>query len=205
MRFACEKFAIPMVGGHANQSSPYPALAVAVLGVLDGPALSARAARAGDSLWLLVNAQGAFYRQYPFWDAATAAPAELLRAHLALLPALARAGLVHAAKDVSMGGLAGTAVMFAEAADLALRLDLAAIPRPPGVGEEAWLCCFPSFGFLLAVSPERVDALRAQLGPYPELLAAPIGRFEAGPAEVLLEREGERRLLWDGREALTGF
>jgi AIR synthase-related protein len=205
MRFACDKFAIPMVGGHANQSSPYPALAVAVLGVLDGPALSARAARAGDSLWLLVNAQGAFYRQYPFWDAATAAPAELLRAHLALLPALARAGLVHAAKDVSMGGLAGTAVMFAEAADLALRLDLAAIPRPPGVGEEAWLCCFPSFGFLLAVSPERADALRAQLGPYPELLAAPIGRFEAGPAEVLLEREGERQLLWDGREALTGF
>jgi selenophosphate synthetase-related protein len=205
MRFACDRFAIPMVGGHANQSSPYPALAVAVLGVLEGPALSARAARAGDDLWLLVNGQGAFYRHYPFWDAATAAPAELLRAHLALLPALARAGLAHAAKDVSMGGLAGTAVMFAEAAGLALTLDLLAIPRPPGVGEESWLTCFPSFGFLLAVPPERAAALRAHLAPFPELLAAPIGRFAAGPAAVVLRREGQGEPLWDGREVLTGF
>jgi hypothetical protein len=205
MRFACDTFAIPMVGGHANQSSPYPALAVAVLGVLDGPALSARAARAGDDLWLLVNGQGSLYRHYPFWDAATAAPPERLRAHLALLPALARAGLVHAAKDVSMGGLAGTAVMFAEAADLALSIALDAIPRPPGLDEEAWLGCFPSFGFLLAVPPELGEALRSHLAPYPELLAAPIGRFAAGPAEVRLERNGERQLLWDGREALTGF
>jgi hypothetical protein len=205
MRFACDKFAIPMVGGHANQSSPYPALAVAVLGVLEGPALSARAARAGDDLWLLANGQGAFYRQYPFWDAATAAPAERLRAHLALLPALARAGLVHAAKDVSMGGLAGTAVMFAEAAGLALSIELDAIPRPAGVEEEAWLRCFPSFGFLLAVPPDRAEALRSHLAPFPELLAAPIGRFGAGSAEVVLQREGEREGLWDGSEVLTGF
>jgi hypothetical protein len=104
-----------------------------------------------------------------------------------------------------MGGLAGTAVMFAEAADLALSIALDAIPRPPGLDEEAWLGCFPSFGFLLAVPPELGEALRSHLAPYPELLAAPIGRFAAGPAEVRLERNGERQLLWDGREALTGF
>jgi selenophosphate synthetase-related protein len=84
-------------------------------------------------------------------------------------------------------------------------LDLAAIPRPAGVEEEAWLTCFPSFGFLLAVAPEHGQALRTQLAPHPELLAAPIGSFAAGPPEVLLARDGERQVLWDGREALTGF
>lgn len=206
---ACDRFAIPMVGGHSNLSSPYEALSVAVLGVLEGPPLSARAARAGDELWLLADPRGAFHRHYPFWDAATGAPPERLRDQLALLPDLARLGLSHAAKDVSMGGIAGTAVMFAEAASLALEIDLAAVPRPDGVTEEAWLTCFPSFGFLLAVSPDRTAALRERLALTPELLAAPIGCFAAAPAgelaSVTLRRGSVREALWVGHEPLTGF
>ena len=205
LREACDRFAIPMVGGHSNLTSPYNALAVAVLGVLEGPPLPARAARVDDELWLLADPRGAFHRHYPFWDAATGAPAERLRAQLALLPDLARLGLSHAAKDVSMGGIAGTAVMFAEAAGLALELDLAAVPRPDGVAEEVWLTCFPSFGFLLAVAPDRSTALRDHLRLVPELLAAPIGHFAPGDPSLVLQRQGERRIVWDGREALTGF
>jgi len=202
---ACDRFAIPMVGGHSNLSSPYEALSVAVLGVLEGPPLSARAARADDELWLLADPRGAFHRHYPFWDAATGAPPERLRDQLALLPDLARLGLCHAAKDVSMGGIAGTAVMFAEAASLALEIDLAAVPRPEEVAEEAWLTCFPSFGFLLAVSPLRSSALRDHLLLVPELLAAPIGHFAPGDPSLVLQRQGERRIVWDGQERLTGF
>lgn len=205
LREGCDRFAIPMVGGHSNLSSPYDALAVAVLGVLEGPPLPARAARVDDELWLLADPRGAFHRHYPFWDAATGAPAERLRAQLALLPDLARLGLSHAAKDVSMGGIAGTAVMFAEAADLALEIDLAAVPRPVGVEEEAWLGCFPSFGFLLAVAPEQAPALRARLALCPELLAAPIGRFGPGAAAVMLRRGADRQALWEGAAPLTGF
>jgi selenophosphate synthetase-related protein len=178
---------------------------VAVLGVLEGPALSARAARAGDELWLLADPRGAFRSGTPFWDAATAAPAERLCSQLALLPDLARRGLTHAAKDVSMGGIAGTAVMFAEAAGLQLAIDLAALPRPRGVAEEAWLTCFPSFGFLLAVEAPQADALRARLAVCPELIAAPIGRFAAGPPGLVLCRQAERAWLWEGSEPLTGF
>lgn len=205
MRFACDKFAIPMVGGHSNQQSPYHALSVAVLGTADGPVLSARAAQPGDELWLLVNQDGAFYRHYPFWDAATSAPGERLRCHLALLPQLARAGLVHAAKDVSMGGIVGTAVMFAEAADLSLELRLDAINRPADVGEEAWLTCFPSFGFLLAVNPQHATALESALSAHTELLRCPIGHFSAGPGEVLLSRYEKTELFWGRNEPLTGF
>ena len=205
MRFACERFAIPMVGGHSNCRSPYQALSVAVLGVAEGPVLSARAAAAGDQLWLVVNQRGAFHRHYPFWDAATQAPPERLRGQLALLPRLAAAGLVHAAKDISMGGLVGTAVMFAEACGLQLTLDLGSIPRPGGVDEQAWLTCFPSFGFLLAVKRKHQVGLEGLLAQEPDLLAAAIGHFSAGPASLQLQRAGEATRLWSAAEALTGF
>jgi len=152
MRVAAETFAVPMVGGHTNLHSPYNALSVAVLGSAPGPVLSARAARPGDLCHLLINTRGRFHRHYPFWDAATDADPVRLRRHLALLVELAAARLVHAAKDISMGGLVGTAVMFAEAAGCRLELDLATLQPPEGWSRRPGLTCFPSFGYLLAWS-----------------------------------------------------
>jgi selenophosphate synthetase-related protein len=205
MGFACDKFGVPMVGGHTNLQSPYTALSVAVLGTAPGPVLSARLARPGQICCLLANHQGAFHRHYPFWDAATQADPPRLRAHLELLVQLAGAGVVQAAKDVSMGGIAGTAVMLAEAAGCHLQLDLDAIESPPGVALEAWLTCFPSYGFLLVVDPGASALLAAAVALYPELWCGPIGRFGPGPASVALIQAGARSLLWPGGEALTGF
>jgi len=205
MSSACDRFAVPMVGGHSNQQSPYEALSVAVLGVAEGPVLSARSASAGDELWLLVNRSGRFYRHYPFWDAATAASPGLLRSHLSLLPALAADGIVHAAKDISMGGLCGTAVMFAEACGSSITLELDAIERPEQVEERAWLSCFPSFGFLLAVAPSMTGRLQRMLQGDSNLICCRIGSFGSGPCRVALQRDGDQELLWDGSEGLTGF
>ena len=205
MRFACECFGVPMVGGHSNQQSPYTALSVAVLGVAEGPVLSARAAAPGDELWMLVNKNGAFYRHYPFWDAATHATPARLRSHLSLLPALAAEGLVRAAKDISMGGLTGTSVMFAEACGLELSIDLDAVDRPDGVEEQAWLSCFPSFGYLLAVDPSRTSTMVRMLQGDPDLICCRIGRFSTGECRVLLQRSGASDCLWEGASGLTGF
>jgi AIR synthase-related protein len=205
MGFACDKFGVPMVGGHTNLQSPYTALSVAVLGTAPGPVLSARLARPGQICCLLANHQGAFHRHYPFWDAATQADPGRLRAHLELLVQLAGAKVVRAAKDVSMGGIAGTAVMLAEASGCQLELDLEAIKPPPGVGLEAWLACFPSYGYLLVVDPGASADLAAAVAYHPELWCEPIGRFRPGPASVALIQAGARSLLWPGGEALTGF
>ena len=205
MSSACDRFAVPMVGGHSNQQSPYEALSVAVLGVAEGPVLSARSASPGDELWLLVNRSGSFYRHYPFWDAATAASPGVLRSHLSLLPALAADGIVHAAKDISMGGLCGTAVMFAEACGSSITLELDAIERPEQVEEQAWLRCFPSFGFLLAVAPSMTGRLQRMLQGDSNLICCRIGSFGSGPCRVALQRDGDGELLWDGSEGLTGF
>ena len=205
MQFACDRFGVPMVGGHSNQQSSYQALSVSVLGVADGPILSARAARPGDELWMLVNQAGGFYRHYPFWDAATHAPPERLRSQLALLPALAGAQLIHAAKDISMGGITGTAVMFAEACGHQLILDLDAVEGPGDVLNETWLTCFPSFGYLLAVDPTRTPALEQMMASDPTLICCRIGDFAEGDCSVLLQHSGAIHRFWDGSHALTGF
>ncbi|WP_413440414.1 sll0787 family AIR synthase-like protein [Synechococcus sp. MIT S1220] len=205
MQTACERFAVPMVGGHSNQQSPYDALSVAVLGVTEGPILSARAAEPGDELWWLINHNGSFYKHYPFWDAATAAPGEQLRDHLALLPALAKDKTIHAAKDISMGGITGTTAMFAEACGLTITLNRNAIRRPSGVGELKWLTCFPSFGFLLAVQPSKTNQLRGHLNRTNNLTYCPIGCFSAGEAGVFINDGDSTHTLWRSDEGLTGF
>lgn len=204
LRAAAERFGVPLVGGHTNLQSPYNALSVAVLGTAAGPVLSARAARPGDRCLLLVNRQGRFRQPYPFWDAATTAPATGLRRQLALLPRLAAAGCVHAAKDISMGGLAGTAVMFAEAAGCGLALDVEAIVPPAGVDLEAWLGCFPSYGYLLAAPAQRLEELAALVATEPDLHLAAIGRFEPDPG-VRLHSATAQAVLWPGSSTLTGF
>ena len=78
-------------------------------------------------------------------------------------------------------------------------------PATAAIAEEAWLTCFPSFGFLLAVAPRQSPGLRERLALCPELLAGPIGRFGAGAAAVALRRGDDRASLWEGDAPLTGF
>jgi AIR synthase-related protein len=205
MRHACATFAIPMVGGHTNSQSPYTALSVSILGIADGPVLSARTAEPGDQLVLLIDGNGRFYRHYPFWDAATGGDPEQLQAQLRLLPRLSLAGVVHAAKDISMGGLVGTAVMFSEACGLGIAVERDAVERPPGVDELAWLSCFPSFGFLLAVRPDRFSELQRLVAPYRQLICCPIGRFSQQVRGVWLISDQQHEQLWDAGVPLTGF
>jgi selenophosphate synthetase-related protein len=95
--------------------------------------------------------------------------------------------------------------MVAAAAGCSLRLDLEAIAPPAGVELEAWLSCFPSFGYLLAVRPERLEALQRLCAPWHELLCAPIGAFQEGPAALELQHGDEVCVLWQAEEPLTGF
>ena len=213
MAHACHTFAVPMVGGHTNLHSPYDALSVAVLGVAGERVLSARSARPGDGCRLLIQTDGQFHRHYPFWDAATRADPLLLRRQLGLPAQLAERRLCHGAKDISMGGLVGTAAMFCEAAGCGLDLQMEAIEPPAGVDLELWLRCFPSFGFLLATDSALAPELAAQretelnqaIAPFPGLVCGEIGRFTERGAPLRLLQGEEARVVWHPESGLTGF
>jgi AIR synthase-related protein len=203
LRDAAARFGVPIVGGHTNLHSPYPALAAAILGRAR-KLITSFDARPGDDLILAVDLRGQMHGRYPFWNATTDAPADRLRADHELLPALAEAGVVAAGKDVSMGGVIGTAVMLLEASGVGATLSLDALPRPAGVPLETWLLAFPSYGFLLAAPPDRSGrALKAFTAR--DIDAAIIGRVDE-TQRLVLAAGSTRATVWDLTTApLTGF
>ena len=203
MRAAALAYSVPIVGGHTNCHSPHDGLSVAILGRAT-ELLSGFAAQPGDCLMVAVTLQGEQFKHYPFWNGATNAEPERLRRQLEVLPALAEVGLCSAGKDISMGGILGTALMLLEASQVGAEIGVEDIPRPQGVELEDWVQWFPSFGFLLSVPPQNCAAVAGRFEEQGVNCAA-VGRV-TGDRQVHLKSGEESALLWDfEREALTGF
>ena len=200
MAEASRRYGVPIVGGHSNLKAAKGQLAVAVVGRARS-LLSSFTARPGDALLMAVDLRGAWQEPYPYWNASTAAPAERLRADLELLPALAEEGLCDAAKDISMAGAVGTALMLLEGSRVGARVDIDAMPRPGTTDfadEDAllrWLCAFPSYGFVLSVRPARADDVLRRFQAR-GIATAVVGEVHAGP-QVVLRHRGEEAVLWD--------
>lgn len=203
MKAAAQAYQVPIVGGHTNAHSPYNALSVSILGRANR-LLTSFNARPGDSLLMAVDFRGKPHPHYPFWNAATKADPFQLRGDLAILPFLAEANLCDAGKDISMGGIVGTALMLLEASHCGAVLHLDQIPCPAELPLEHWLLCFPSYGFLLSVHPEKVAAVQAQFHQR-QLVCEPIGEVNAS-GKLTLETWNESTVFWDlSEQPLTGF
>ena len=207
LRAAAALCGVPIVGGHANLHADTLQLSAAVLGHAEHLLTSFDAAP-GDALVAVLDLRGAWHEPWPFWDAASGATAGRVQGDMALLPALAASGRCRAAKDISQGGIVGTAAMFAECSGVGLAIEPERVPRPDGAPDDEdarvrWLCMFPSFGYLLAVPPGEVEAVRAPFRAR-GIAAEAIGRVEAG-SELAIERAGRRALVRDlAREPLIG-
>ncbi len=197
---ASQRYGVPIVGGHSNNRSERGQLAVAVLGRAER-LLTSFDARVGDALIMAVDLRGAWESPYPYWNASTGAPGERLRADLEVLPALAEAGLAEAAKDISMAGAVGTALMLLECSQVGGRIDVATVPRPAAVSLDddaellRWLTAFPSYGFVLSVPPRQVDAVLARFH-FRDIACGVIGEVVAGP-EVTLVHRGFEAPIWN--------
>ncbi|QQE66470.1 hypothetical protein GFS31_31680 [Leptolyngbya sp. BL0902] len=200
---ASKAFNVPIVGGHSNCHSPYGALSVAILGRATH-LISSFTAQPGHVLVLATQLTGRLHPQYPFWDAATQADPADLRRQLAVLPAIAQQGLCQTGKDVSMGGILGTAMMLLETSGCGAVIDVPTIPRPPSVPLTQWLRCFPSYGFLLSVAPEHLAALQHCFQPE-GITCEAIGYITDAP-QLILKSGAEMAVFWDfSTEGLTGF
>lgn len=191
---ASQRYGVPIVGGHSNNQAAGGQLAVAILGRAK-TLLTSFNARPGDTLMMAIDLRGAYQEPNPYWDASTGAPAERLRADIELLPALAESGLCDAAKDISMAGAVGTALMLLECSQVGGVIDVQAIPRPPGVPLLRWLQSFPSFGFVFSVRPAQAAAVARHFESQ-GIACAAVGEVTAAPQLHL--RDGEASaLLWD--------
>lgn len=151
---ASEAWGVPIIGGHTQLGVP-ASLAVTAIGRTSQP-VRGGGGRAGQALTVTADLGGSWRPGYTGtqWDSTSTRTGVELQ-QLARRVADARPS---AAKDVSMSGLVGTVGMLAEASGCGAELDIAAIPRPSAVGDDAaamgdWLTCFPGFAMITADDP----------------------------------------------------
>lgn len=191
---ASQAYQVPIVGGHTNLRSHQEQLSVAILGRAQ-QLLSGFAAQPGQKIIIAVDLRGAYREPFLNWNAATSAPPERLRGDLALLPEIARKGLVSAAKDISQAGILGTLAMLLESSKVGADVQLEKIPRPQNVAWKDWLCSFPSFGFLFTVNEEKCGELLECFASR-DIAAVVIGNITA-ERRLWVSHVGERELFWD--------
>jgi uncharacterized protein len=194
MRSASERFGVPIVGGHTNIRTDRGQLSAAILGRANR-LLTSFDARPGDRLIAAIDLRGRYREPFSNWEAATDAPSQRLRGDLELLPRIAEAGLSRAAKDISQGGIVGTAAMLAECSGVAIAIDVDAVPTPGNVSLARWLGSFPSFGYLLAVAPENVAAV-TRLFSERQIAVADIGAIRAG-STVSITSGASTETVWN--------
>lgn len=194
MKAASQAYGVPVVGGHTNLRTDDLQLSVSIIGQATN-VISSFDARPGDVLICAVDLRGSYREPFDNWNAALTTPPAKLRETMEILPHLAEEGLVTAGKDISQGGIVGTALMLAEASGVAIDIQLEALPKPQNVDMTRWLRSFPSFGFLLSVRPENADAVCAAFTEH-GVSAAPCGDVSEGSALHLTGREGTA-LFWD--------
>jgi selenophosphate synthetase-related protein len=158
LAWAAGLLGVPVAGGHLTIGGE-PALSAFCTGTAT-TLLRARDARPGDVLLAAFCLEGRFRAGPPplFTSMRDRAAAQLRDDGEALVE-VAERGLCHAARDVSMPGVAGSLLQLLELTDrCGATLDLDVLPRPRDVALEQWLVTFPSFGFVLAAPPARAAA-----------------------------------------------
>ncbi|MBB2157083.1 sll0787 family AIR synthase-like protein [Gluconacetobacter diazotrophicus] len=202
LRDGARTYGVPVVGGHTSMGSLHNSLSVAILGRARR-LLTSFDARPGEAVIAAIDLRGRWHDPHPFWDASSAlcgtASAARLRADLDLLPAIAEEGLSRAAKDISMAGLLGTALMLAECSGIGMTVTLDDVPRPEGAPLERWLRAFPSYGFLLTARPGDADAILARFRGR-GIAAAVIGCCD-GTRRLDVVSGGDRETFWDLAQA----
>jgi len=202
LRAAAAAFNVPLVGGHTNLRTDLPQLSVAILGRAKR-LLTSFDARPGHRLVAAIDLRGRYRDPFPNWEAATDAPADRLRGDLEILPLIAEAGLAPAAKDISQGGIVGTAMMLADCSGVGVTINLDAVPRPDGVPLDRWLRTFPSFGYILSVAPAQVPVVLARFATR-DIAAADIGGV-TDDRTVCVTLDGATETIWDfKRHTLLG-
>ena len=193
LAWAAELLGVEVVGGHLTIGGA-PSLAATCTGIARRP-LRAAAARPGDVLLGAFCLEGRYMDDERFFTSLHDRAPERLRTDGEALVEVAEAGLCHAARDVSMPGAAGSLLQLLEAAGCGAVLEVDRLPRPAGVGAERWLGTFPSFGFLLAATPEHVEAARAVFARR-DLACEPCGHF-TGTRTLELQSGRSRATVWD--------
>jgi AIR synthase-related protein len=198
---AANNYGVPIVGGHTTIShDDGPTyLAASIVGRANNLLTSFDASNK-DVLIMIVDLNGSYRKDKPFWNASVDTSSKRLKNIIQLLPVIADNKWCKAAKDISNGGIIGSLIMLLECSNVGAKLYLDKIPRPSNVDLGKWLISYPSFGYLLSVSEEYSDDV-IELFTSNELACSIIGDINSdNTLELILDSEHE--IFWNNIDTI---
>jgi len=151
---ACEKFRVPMVGGHVHPDS-HTSIAVGILGKAH-EILTSFDAAPGEALMLALDMDGAQHESYMNWDSTSFKASEEVLFKLEALPFIADNHLATTCKDVSNPGILGSIAMLLETSRVGALVDIEKIPVPPEMDLITFMKMYPGYGFILTVNENAI-------------------------------------------------
>jgi hypothetical protein len=201
----CEKFKVPMVGGHLHPDTREVSLSVAILGVARSLLFSNNAGE-GQDIIFAVDLDGRGYQCKPVisWDTNSGKNSQQVLARLEILPLIAERKLCETAKDVSNGGLLGTIALLLETSHKGAIIDIDRVPKPPDFLTIDWLKAFLSYGFILCSDKDKTEIIISEFKDK-NITASVIGEITA-EQQLVISFAGEQGILFDfERETITGI
>jgi selenophosphate synthetase-related protein len=205
IRKGCEKFRVPMVGGHLHPDVEEEQLSVAILGKARR-LLRSNNAEPGQDIVFAVDMDGKGYQCEPVlsWDTNSGKKTPQVLERLELLPLLAEQHLCSTAKDVSNAGLLGTIALMMETSETGAHIAIDRIPKPESFSLVDWLKAFLSYGFVLCVDTKNSAEVIAKFTEK-NITAAVIGSVNR-ERTYTLEYKGACDTLFDlEKEDITGI
>jgi hypothetical protein len=205
IRKGCEKFQVPMVGGHLHPDTKELSLSVSIMGVAKKLLLSNNACE-GQDIIFAVDLEGRGYKCKPVlsWDTNSGKKSGQVLERLEVLPFLAESELCRTAKDVSNGGLLGTIALLMETSDKGAVIDIDKIPRPDEFYLIDWLKAFLSYGFILSVDRDKTERV-IEAFSMKGIIAKSIGSV-TNLKQIVIRYNNEEGVLFDlNKESIAGI
>ena len=204
IRKGCEKFRVPMIGGHLHPDTKEVSLSVSILGEAKKLLKSSNALE-GQDIVFAVDLEGRGFQCRPVisWDTISGKSSGQVLERLEVLPLLAEKGLCSTAKDVSNGGLLGTVALLMETSQKGAVINIADVPKPDTFQLIEWLKAFLSYGFVFCVDKYNTSQVIEEFNKK-GITARVIGEVTK-ERKVIISYQGQRDILFElDKETITG-
>ena len=169
IKFGCEKFKVPMVGGHFHPDAEFNSIGVAIVGIADkDKIISSSNANVGDKVLVSIDLDGRFYDKETKlnWDTTYFKDDKLVQDQIKAINKIAVEKLPSAGKDISNPGILGTLEMLLEASNVGASINLEEIPKKEDIPWDVWLKVYPGAGFILTAPEENCNKIIEYLEEY---------------------------------------
>jgi len=205
IRKGCEKYQVPMVGGHLHPDTKEVSLSVSIIGKAKKLLMSDNAGE-GQDIVFAVDLAGRGYQCKPVlsWDTNSGKNSRQVLERLEVLPQLAEKQLCRTAKDVSNGGLLGTIALLLESSGKGAIINIDKVTKPDIFSLVDWLKAFLSYGFVLCVDKDKTAQVIEEFSNK-AITARTIGEITR-EKKVIISNHEEREILFDlEKEAIAGI